>query len=828
MAGNRQRDPVLRAPLWPLPEFKRGDTRAQQRRWTEERRVREGANGAISTLQGLAVGDLKRTSSTVDFGIPRAWDAAGALARQISERARTLELRTVPHPHREAIEVASERLTQRRKQTSGRTGDQRVQPHKGELWPMEVEKIDLPPPGTTAIELTELCPQVAHLFQNIDRLMLDPSFETKGGDALKIFQDPVLEKPSERLLLAARMWRGGMLREVRRVESEVDLFTVVKKIIPRDAAAGGRAWDVSLRLIFDNRRGNLRWRTPPWVPLSGPGPLSMLDFSAYSQGDYRLSAGTGDVSNWYYRLRVPQQVAEYFVLRRVSSSELRQYLMEIYPDLQELPNPELGEHLGVCVLVMGWSWAVYLAHMCLTSIATGPAVGWPTERLLVHGSPMPIMDIQAGLNSLFWLYIDDFGSMSLDPHGQDSSALAHRDRLTARLRELGFEVHKEEEGEQVLGIGILLGGPFWEARPEPRAFGVLLEDTAAILQARRGSPKEVEALVGSWTWRMILSRCTLSCFDSVYSFARSPRPFDIVALPMSVLAELQAVSDLRSYMFTDWLSPLSPTAFMTDASPSGGAVVSTEASSAALASEIPWVTQGRWLLRHDWLAAFQQRAFEEVEEDPDRPGPDIAEYVAPLGSPRRPPAILLIRFCYLCSGPRRPGDVEDYFEQWAVVAGVLVIVDMLDLEVTPPIDLLDNSTQEEIRAKARTGWWHGGHGAPPCATWSAALFQPLPGGGGPRPYRTRDYLWGLPALSGTWAQRCLDGSRILVFVLEILTLIARSGSGSQPRSVSLEHPKDRGHAPFPSIWITKEVQQFEAASGCQRVFLDQCMFDAPS
>ena len=200
------------------------------------------------------------------------------------------------------------------------------------------------------------------------------------------------------------------------------------------------------------------------------------------------------------------------------------------------------------------------------------------------------------------------------------------------------------------------------------------------------------------------------------------------------------------------------------------------------------MTQGRWLLRHDWLAAFQQRAFEEVEEDPDRPGPDIAEYVAPLGSPRRPPAILLIRFCYLCSGPRRPGDVEDYFEQWAVVAGVLVIVDMLDLEVTPPIDLLDNSTQEEIRAKARTGWWHGGHGVmerPPCAIWSAALFQPLPGGGGPAPYRTRDHLLGLPALSGTWAQRCLDGSRILVFVLEILRNADRAQWEWLPAALSL-------------------------------------------
>eukprot|EP00972_Heterocapsa_arctica_P076371 11266773-Heterocapsa_arctica.AAC.1 len=159
--------------------------------------------------------------------------------------------------------------------------------------------------------------------------------------------------------------------------------------------------------------------------------------------------------------------------------------------------------------------------------------------------------------------------------------------------------------------------------------------------------------------------------------------------------------------------------------------------------------------------------------------------------------------------------MEDHFEQWAVVAGVLMIVDLLDLEVSPQVDLLDTDTQMEIRAKAKVGWWHGGHGAPPCATWSPALFQPLPGGGGPRPYRTRAHLWGLPGLDGKRAQRCNDGSCLLVFVLEVLTLIACSG-GPRPRSVSLEHPRDRGCSPFPSIWVTDEVLAFEAASGCER------------
>ena len=178
----------------------------------------------------------------------------------------------------------------------------------------------------------------------------------------------------------------------------------------------------------------------------------------------------------------------------------------------------------------------------------------------------------------------------MDPEGEASSANAHRDRLKARLRSLGFAVHKEETGSQVLGIGILLGGPRWEARPEPRALRQLLEDNEALLQAHKVTPREIEAIIGSWTWQMILNCCALACFDEVYAFVRSPRPHDLVLLPLGVRRELRAVANLRGYMFADWRSELSPTTFMTDASPSGGALISTEASPENLASEIPWVT----------------------------------------------------------------------------------------------------------------------------------------------------------------------------------------------------------------------------------------------
>eukprot|EP00974_Lingulodinium_polyedra_P055989 5384280-Lingulodinium_polyedra.AAC.1 len=52
---------------------------------------------------------------------------------------------------------------------------------------------------------------------------------------------------------------------------------------------------------------------------------------------------------------------------------------------------------------------------------------------------------------------------------------------------------------------------------------------------------------------------------------------------------------------------------------------------------------------------------------------------------------------------------------------------------------------------------------PPCSTWSRARWNPLPGGGGPRPLRTRDEPWGRSdlSLSAREAEKLLLGSQLL-------------------------------------------------------------------
>eukprot|EP00959_Pyramimonas_sp_CCMP1952_P248046 5185237-Pyramimonas_sp.AAC.1 len=66
------------------------------------------------------------------------------------------------------------------------------------------------------------------------------------------------------LMLAKRMALAGMLCRCESKVDEVGLFCVVKKAEVVDGEPL-----VSLRLVFDQRRSNLRWRAPPWCAMGG-------------------------------------------------------------------------------------------------------------------------------------------------------------------------------------------------------------------------------------------------------------------------------------------------------------------------------------------------------------------------------------------------------------------------------------------------------------------------------------------------------------------------------------------------------------------------------
>ena len=155
--------------------------------------------------------------------------------------------------------------------------------------------------------------------------------------------------------------------------------------------------------------------------------------------------------------------------------------------------------------------------------------------------------------------------------------------------------------------------------------------------------------------------------------------------------------------------------------------------------------------------------------------------------------------------------------------GILPLIDAADLEREPPIDLLDEMTQREILARARSGYWQGVHTSPPCATWSRVLYLALAEGWGPRPYRSREALYGLPDLEPARARRCRDGTAMLLFALQVEAAVVRAGG-----SATREHPADPGEPPYPSSWILPETLDFNRAVGAVTFEFDQCEFGAPS
>ena len=81
----------------------------------------------------------------------------------------------------------------------------------------------------------------------------------------------------------------------------------------------------------------------------------MIDASRITEQDVKITAATGDVANWYYRLALPPKRASYFGLGGVSATALRAHLGEQGYGKERLPDPNRSEHLAVHVLVMGWS-----------------------------------------------------------------------------------------------------------------------------------------------------------------------------------------------------------------------------------------------------------------------------------------------------------------------------------------------------------------------------------------------------------------------------------------------------------------------------------------
>ena len=109
-------------------------------------------------------------------------------------------------------------------------------------------------------------------------------------------------------------------------------------------------------------------------------------------------------------------------------------------------------------------------------------------------------------------------------------------------------------------------------------------------------------------------------------------------------------------------------------------------------------------------------------------------------------------------------------------------------------------------------------GGPPCGTFSR--LRHLQWSPGPPPVRSRGaHVWGLPWLTGAAARRVQESNLLLVNYVVLAEAVVMAGG-----LFALEHPEDPGEDPYPSIWSTSLITDFERRTMAKRRLIHQCRF----
>lgn len=174
-------------------------------------------------------------------------------------------------------------------------------------------------------------------------------------------------------------------------------------------------------------------------------------------------------------------------------------------------------------------------------------------------------------------------------------------------------------------------------------------------------------------------------------------------------------------------------------------------------------------------------------------------------------------FIHVFSGYRRVGDLQWQIEHHHIQGAVQIFCISVDYCLQDEQgDLAGAHSADWWAARILSGAICGLGGGPPCETWSAARLQP----DGPRPLRSYDEPYGLPALSDKEWRQVDTGTRLVLFIVQMLALCAKVGACG-----FAEHPA------FPvwawamrpcSIWATTPLRWLRRLQAIQILTFDQC------
>lgn len=780
------------------------------------RAIVENTNDTIRRVRALACGEvvLAKAPHPVEWWAarePQREVARSVLARWASWQP---DLEAAPSPQ-EALSLLGGHqggaYHQGRDPPGGDPSGTRL--NKGAICPIDVEQVSLPPPGTKPISIAAASPTAAAYLEEFRSRMLRERSQVDWESYAKqqVYSDEVFTRQSELLRLCERMWEAGMLGFSRERHAEVSAFGVVKGY-----KADG---SLAIRAVWDERKPNILWQEPPFIPLGSPATLCHVDLSFLPE-DALVYSAVGDMPDWFYRLQLPREMWGWFAVKGV---ELPEFLAFMQERGHVLPDPGDATALCVTVLVMGWSWAPFLAHTTLTDLLDGVHGLQSKERRMVYGVPCPQWDPDRPeeWSPLTWAYIDDYGALQIS-HPTDTPGSAQEEieawasKTRSSMARKGLPVHKEKSGpglDAVLGAA-LSGRPYHVSVPKPK-MAMLIKATSALLEMVVIPGKALERLMGQWSWALLMRRQALAILGQAYRWVQTHR-LSQAPLPQEVHCELRMLMALGPWMGTNLECPWLRTVFATDASMEGYGVVATTANLHSIRSEARFAETKGWTVcmndTHDdieeaaWAAPESDRAVDTFEEALSSKPPPAA------------PRTRVFRVAHLFSGHRRKEDLEWWLRELAPTYGVTLEVWSIDVSIDPSLDLTKPAIVDYLVTAFAAGFFHAAVGGPPCSTWSRVRFRK---GGGPRPLRTRAEPWGRTDVDFTpsEARKVELGTKLLCACVKLFEALSAAGG-----VFVLEHPRDPGVPPFPSIWDLPLTKDLSERTGAETIDLDQCMF----
>ena len=171
------------------------------------------------------------------------------------------------------------------------------------------------------------------------------------------------------------------------------------------------------------------------------------------------------------------------------------------------------------------------------------------------------------------------------------------------------------------------------------------------------------------------------------------------------------------------------------------------------------------------------------------------------------------------SGRRRRGDLESAVASLAPqFPHTQVWVESYDLVLAEHHNLLSAKFFQNLLTRINRGEVQALLGGPPCSTWSAARHLTP----GPPPLRFRDCPWGKPSLTPDQWRTVSDANELVFRFVGLCFAVWRASSVCM-----FEHPRDRGVAPYASVFNTELLQWLAQATGARMVHFSQCCVGPP-